>query len=273
MARPLDMRRTATSIVAVWLLGLCSAVLLIQLELLSVRPAQESSLLMSRRDDQMVALGITRDLFDNLARRADVQDKGGVLVVPAQQASESKVRRQQQLAKQVEILDETSSEEGGEGAASEAGSEEGGEEAGSEEGGEEEEASGEEEEGGEDEGSEGSAASEEGGEDEGSEEASGEEEEGGEDEGSEGSAASEEGGEDEDEEGEEGEEASPQDDEYARFVWREQRLHKDWGVNVDSWGFDLGKVGYSDRPNTAGAQLYCKRLLFLYLWYDASSFY
>ena len=242
MARPLDMRRTATSIVAVWLLGLCSAVLLIQLELLSVRPAQESSLLMSRRDDQMVALGITRDLFDNLARRADVQDKGGVLVVPAQQASESKVRRQQQLAKQVEILDETSSEEGGEGAASEAGSEEGGEEAGSEEGGEEEEASGEEEEGGEDEGSEGSAASEEGGEDE-------------------------------DEEGEEGEEASPQDDEYARFVWREQRLHKDWGVNVDSWGFDLGKVGYSDRPNTAGAQLYCKRLLFLYLWYDASSFY
>lgn len=57
---------------------------------------------------------------------------------------------------------------------------------------------------------------------------------------------------DEDEEG--GEEGGDmQDDEYARFVWKKGRL-EDEGVNVDTWldpGL-LGRIGYSDRPYTAG---------------------
>ena len=45
-----------------------------------------------------------------------------------------------------------------------------------------------------------------------------------------------------------------QDDEYARFVWRKERLGKDWGVNVDTW-LDPGlldSIDYRDRPYTAG---------------------
>lgn len=59
----------------------------------------------------------------------------------------------------------------------------------------------------------------------------------------------------EDEEGDEeaGEGGDIQDDEYARFVWRKERLEKE-GVNVDTW-LDpdlLGNIGFSDRPYTAG---------------------
>jgi hypothetical protein len=54
-----------------------------------------------------------------------------------------------------------------------------------------------------------------------------------------------------DEEG--GEEGDSQDDEYARFVWRKERL-EDEGVNVDAWLAPdlLDRIGYSDRPYTAG---------------------
>jgi len=44
-----------------------------------------------------------------------------------------------------------------------------------------------------------------------------------------------------------------QDDEYARFVWRKERM-EDEGVNVDTWMAPdlLDRIGYSDRPYTAG---------------------
>ena len=51
-----------------------------------------------------------------------------------------------------------------------------------------------------------------------------------------------------------GEDGDSQDDEYARFVWRKERLGKDWGVNVDTW-LDPGlldNIDYRDRPYTAG---------------------
>jgi len=43
-------------------------------------------------------------------------------------------------------------------------------------------------------------------------------------------------------------------DEYAKFVWRKERLEKDWGVNTDTWldpGL-LGNIDYKDVPFTAG---------------------
>jgi len=43
-------------------------------------------------------------------------------------------------------------------------------------------------------------------------------------------------------------------DEYAKFVWRKERLEKDWGVNTDTWldpGL-LGNIDYKDGPFTAG---------------------
>ena len=55
----------------------------------------------------------------------------------------------------------------------------------------------------------------------------------------------------EDDGGEETPAEAADDNEYARFVWRKQRLQTDWGVNVDSWGRP-DRAGVGERPYTAG---------------------
>ena len=55
----------------------------------------------------------------------------------------------------------------------------------------------------------------------------------------------------EDDGGEETPADAADDNEYARFVWRKQRLQTDWGVNVDSWGRPE-RAGVGERPYTAG---------------------
>ena len=55
----------------------------------------------------------------------------------------------------------------------------------------------------------------------------------------------------EDDGGEETPADAADDNEYARFVWRKQRLQTDWGVNVDSWGRP-DRAGVGERPYTAG---------------------
>ena len=60
----------------------------------------------------------------------------------------------------------------------------------------------------------------------------------------------------EDEEEPKAAEGDLQDDEYARFVWRKERLEKE-GVNVDTW-LDPGlldSIDFRDRPYTAGHHL------------------
>ena len=56
----------------------------------------------------------------------------------------------------------------------------------------------------------------------------------------------------EDDGGEETPADAADDNEYARFVWRKQRLQTDWGVNVDSWGGPDRAFGVGERQYTAG---------------------
>lgn len=56
------------------------------------------------------------------------------------------------------------------------------------------------------------------------------------------------------EDGGAGKDGSSQDADLAHYVWRKERLEKDWGVNVDNW-LDpdlLDRIDYSDHPYTAG---------------------